>query len=137
MGPSLGVQRINQRRVRPSSWRRTAAPTGSAAGPAGTGRAHAREPPVRVAATRTGGSRACARPVPAGPAADPVGAAVRRHDDGRTRRWLIRCTPRLGPMPSVYTKIMAGDLPGRFVYTDDQATAFLTVAPLRPGHTLV
>jgi histidine triad (HIT) family protein len=40
-------------------------------------------------------------------------------------------------MPSVYTKIMAGDLPGRFVYTDDQATAFLTVAPLRPGHTLV
>jgi histidine triad (HIT) family protein len=38
---------------------------------------------------------------------------------------------------SVFTKIMAGELPGRFVYQDDAVTAFLTIAPLRPGHTLV
>ena len=40
-------------------------------------------------------------------------------------------------MASVFTKIIDGDLPGRFVYSDDQVVAFLTIAPLRPGHTLV
>ena len=40
-------------------------------------------------------------------------------------------------MPSVFTKIMTGQLPGRFLYADELATAFLTIAPLRPGHTLV
>jgi histidine triad (HIT) family protein len=40
-------------------------------------------------------------------------------------------------MPSVFTKIIDGELPGRFVYTDDSVVAFLTIAPLKPGHTLV
>ena len=36
-----------------------------------------------------------------------------------------------------FSKIIDGELPGRFVYSDDQVAAFLTIAPLRPGHTLV
>jgi len=32
---------------------------------------------------------------------------------------------------------MRGDLPGRFVYRDDISAAFLTIAPITPGHTLV
>jgi diadenosine tetraphosphate (Ap4A) HIT family hydrolase len=40
-------------------------------------------------------------------------------------------------VPSVFTKIINGELPGRFVYRDDQVVAFLTIAPVRPGHTLV
>ncbi len=40
-------------------------------------------------------------------------------------------------MASVFSKIMAGELPGRFVYSDDRCAAFLTIAPLSPGHTLV
>jgi diadenosine tetraphosphate (Ap4A) HIT family hydrolase len=40
-------------------------------------------------------------------------------------------------MPSIFTKIIDGELPGRFVYSDDVVVAFLTIAPLKPGHTLV
>jgi diadenosine tetraphosphate (Ap4A) HIT family hydrolase len=40
-------------------------------------------------------------------------------------------------MASVFSKIIDGELPGRFVYTDEHVVAFLTIAPLRPGHTLV
>lgn len=40
-------------------------------------------------------------------------------------------------MPSLFTKIIRGELPGRFVWRDAQAVAFLTIAPLQPGHTLV
>src|ERR1700710_1050842 len=40
-------------------------------------------------------------------------------------------------MTSVFTKIINGELPGLFVYSDDEVVAFLTIAPLRPGHTLV
>ncbi|GAA2610589.1 MULTISPECIES: HIT family protein [Streptomyces] len=40
-------------------------------------------------------------------------------------------------MPTVFSRIIAGELPGRFVWQDPEVTAFLTVAPLRPGHTLV
>ena len=32
---------------------------------------------------------------------------------------------------------MTGELPGRFVYTDDLVSAFLTILPVRPGHTLI
>jgi histidine triad (HIT) family protein len=38
---------------------------------------------------------------------------------------------------SLFTRIIRGELPGRFVWRDARAVAFLTVAPLRPGHTLV
>ena len=40
-------------------------------------------------------------------------------------------------MASVFTRIIAGELPGRFVWKDDRVVAFLTIEPLRPGHTLV
>ena len=40
-------------------------------------------------------------------------------------------------MASIFTKIINGELPGRFVHTDDVAVAFLSIAPLTPGHTLV
>ena len=40
-------------------------------------------------------------------------------------------------MASIFTRIIRGELPGRFVWTDDQAVALLTINPLRPGHTLV
>jgi diadenosine tetraphosphate (Ap4A) HIT family hydrolase len=40
-------------------------------------------------------------------------------------------------MASVFTSIINGDIPGRFVWRDDRVVAFLTIAPLKPGHTLV
>ena len=40
-------------------------------------------------------------------------------------------------MPTLFTRIIQGELPGRFVWRDDQVVAFLTIAPIRPGHTLV
>jgi histidine triad (HIT) family protein len=40
-------------------------------------------------------------------------------------------------VPSLFTKIIRGELPGRFVWRDARAVGFLTIAPLRPGHTLV
>ncbi|AMO59482.1 HIT family protein [Mycolicibacterium phlei] len=40
-------------------------------------------------------------------------------------------------MASVFTKIINGELPGRFVYEDDEVVAFLTIAPFTQGHTLV
>jgi len=40
-------------------------------------------------------------------------------------------------MPSIFTRIIAGELPSRFVWKDDRAVAFLSIAPMRPGHTLV
>jgi histidine triad (HIT) family protein len=40
-------------------------------------------------------------------------------------------------MASVFSRIIAGELPARFVHQDDRCVAFLTVQPLRPGHTLV
>ena len=40
-------------------------------------------------------------------------------------------------MPSLFTRIINGELPGRFVWRDERAVAFLTIAPLRPGHVLV
>ncbi len=40
-------------------------------------------------------------------------------------------------MASVFTKIIDGDIPGRFVWRDDRCAAFLTIEPLNPGHTLV
>ncbi|HVS18920.1 MAG TPA: HIT family protein [Planctomycetota bacterium] len=40
-------------------------------------------------------------------------------------------------MPTLFTRILKGELPGRFVWSDARAAAFLTIAPIRPGHTLV
>ncbi len=40
-------------------------------------------------------------------------------------------------MPSVFTMIISGDLPARFVWKDDHCVAFLSINPLAEGHTLV
>ena len=40
-------------------------------------------------------------------------------------------------MPSIFSRIISGELPGRFVWKDDRAVAFLSIAPMMPGHTLV
>ena len=40
-------------------------------------------------------------------------------------------------MATVFTRIINGELPGRFVYTDDLVVAFLSIMPLTAGHTLV
>ncbi len=40
-------------------------------------------------------------------------------------------------MPTVFTRIIQGELPGRFVWKDDEVVAFLSINPLRDGHTLV
>jgi histidine triad (HIT) family protein len=38
---------------------------------------------------------------------------------------------------SIFSRIIAGELPARFVWQDDSCVAFLSIRPLRPGHTLV
>ncbi|WP_123959548.1 HIT family protein [Corynebacterium pseudopelargi] len=38
---------------------------------------------------------------------------------------------------SVFSKIIAGELPGRFVYRSEDVVAFLTIEPLAYGHVLV
>jgi histidine triad (HIT) family protein len=40
-------------------------------------------------------------------------------------------------VPTVFTRIIDGELPARFVYRDDVCVAFLSINPLRAGHTLV
>ena len=40
-------------------------------------------------------------------------------------------------MPSIFTRIIDGELPADFVWKDDLVVAFLSNRPLRPGHTLV
>lgn len=40
-------------------------------------------------------------------------------------------------MASIFTRIINRELPGRFVYEDDDVVAFLTIEPMTPGHTLV
>jgi histidine triad (HIT) family protein len=38
---------------------------------------------------------------------------------------------------TLFTKIINGEIPGRFVWKDDHCVAFLTIAPIRPGHVLL
>lgn len=40
-------------------------------------------------------------------------------------------------MASVFTRIINGEIPGRFVWADDVVVAFLTVEPQQHGHVLV
>lgn len=40
-------------------------------------------------------------------------------------------------MTTLFTRIITGEIPGRFVWRDERVVAFLTIAPLAPGHTLV
>lgn len=40
-------------------------------------------------------------------------------------------------MSTVFTKIIDGEIPGRFVWADEHCVGFLSINPLGPGHTLV
>lgn len=40
-------------------------------------------------------------------------------------------------MATVFTKIIDGELPGTFVWRDEHCVAFMSINPLKPGHTLV
>ena len=40
-------------------------------------------------------------------------------------------------MATLFTRIIDGELPGRFIHRDERCVAFLTIEPLSPGHTLV
>jgi histidine triad (HIT) family protein len=40
-------------------------------------------------------------------------------------------------MTTLFSRIIDGELPGRFVWRDQRAVAFMSIAPLQPGHTLV
>jgi histidine triad (HIT) family protein len=40
-------------------------------------------------------------------------------------------------MSTLFTKIIEGEIPGRFVWRDADVVAFLPIALLAPGHTLV
>jgi len=40
-------------------------------------------------------------------------------------------------VPTVFTRIIAGEIPGTFVWRDEVCVAFLSINPMAPGHTLV
>lgn len=40
-------------------------------------------------------------------------------------------------MASIFTRIIDGEIPATFVWKDDRCVAFLSINPLREGHTLV
>lgn len=40
-------------------------------------------------------------------------------------------------MATLFTRIIDGEIPGTFVWRDDRCVAFLSINPLREGHTLV
>jgi histidine triad (HIT) family protein len=40
-------------------------------------------------------------------------------------------------VPSIFTRIIDGEIPGRFVWRDEVAVAWLDIRPLTPGHALV
>lgn len=40
-------------------------------------------------------------------------------------------------MATIFTRIIEGELPGRFVWRDAHCVGFLSINPIAPGHTLV
>jgi diadenosine tetraphosphate (Ap4A) HIT family hydrolase len=40
-------------------------------------------------------------------------------------------------MASIFSRIIAGEVPGRFVWIDETCVGIIDVGPLRPGHCLV
>jgi histidine triad (HIT) family protein len=38
---------------------------------------------------------------------------------------------------TIFTKIIEGEIPGTFVWRDEECVAFMSIGPLRSGHTLV
>ena len=68
------------------------------------------------------------------PGYEPTAFAVARRRRRRTSSPLIR---QELTMPTIFSRIIAGEIPGRFVWKDDHAVAFLSIEPMMPGHTLV
>ena len=60
-----------------------------------------------------------------------------RLDRRQPRAAHIRWVATLGAMATLFTMIINGEIPGRFVWRDERVVAFLTIAPLNPGHVLV
>lgn len=65
--------------------------------------------------------------------ADLVSAAATR--DSRTAG--TQNTPDRRAMSTLFTRIIEGELPGRFVWKDPDVVAFLSIGPLADGHVLV
>ena len=40
-------------------------------------------------------------------------------------------------MPTIFTRIIDGEIPGTFVHRDEHCVAFLSINPMAAGHTLV
>ena len=40
-------------------------------------------------------------------------------------------------MPTIFSRIIAGQIPGTFVWRDDRCVAFMSINPMAHGHTLV
>jgi hypothetical protein len=40
-------------------------------------------------------------------------------------------------VPTIFTRIIDGEIPGHFVWTDDRCVAFLSINPVTDGHALV
>ena len=40
-------------------------------------------------------------------------------------------------MTTIFTRIIRGEIPGTFVYTDEACVAFMTINPMADGHVLV
>jgi histidine triad (HIT) family protein len=40
-------------------------------------------------------------------------------------------------MPSIFTRIIEGEIPGRILWSDERCFAMLDIRPLHPGHALV
>jgi histidine triad (HIT) family protein len=40
-------------------------------------------------------------------------------------------------MPSIFSRIIAGEIPGRLVWTDELCVVMVDIRPLHPGHCLV
>ena len=40
-------------------------------------------------------------------------------------------------MPTLFTRIIDGEIPGTFVWRDPRCVAFLSIQPVQPGHALV
>jgi histidine triad (HIT) family protein len=53
----------------------------------------------------------------------------------------VHCSVTLGYTenmePSIFTRIIRGEIPCHKIYEDDKTFAFLDIHPARPGHTLV
>ncbi len=47
----------------------------------------------------------------------------------------MMCKPR--DVPTIFTRIINGDLPGNFVWRDTRCVAFMSINPMADGHVLV